>query len=368
MSNKLFIMRSFFLIGVFCFVQSAMYAQKTTRLDANQMNSYGVSYSLPITAVELTVEYEVITKSTGPYYQYANRYLNLNDVPTENSTTYKLTDIQAKTIGIPDPANKFFVEFRPNTIASFITVTQDGLICAINDEYRFESTKESTDELLYQSLTLKDGNKYLTQDILMAGTTPKQAELIAQQIYNLRQSRNDVLSGEMENIPKDGEAFKAFMSRIDDQENALTVLFKGEESRKKISKTIVVNITSRNMSNKIVARFSPLLGVVKEDNLAGSPIYMTIQAQNTEDNNITDPKEIEIFEKKLAKGIVYNIPAKASLKITYDNRNYTNKEIDVAQFGSKDVLEQRVFGNKSGSMKVTFYPDLGAIKSTSMIP
>ena len=362
------LMKLFFLIGIFCFVQNNIHAQKTTRVEANQVNGYGVTYSLPVTAVVLTIEYEVTTKSTGPYYQYASKYLNLTDVPTENSTNYQLIGIRARTIGLPDPSNKYHVEFKPNTFASFVTITQDGLICAINDNYQFTPTSEPTDSLVYKSLTLKDGNKFLTQDILMASTTAKQAELIAQQIYNLRQSRNDVLSGEMENTPKDGQAFKAFMSRIDEQENALTVLFKGEEMIQKEFKTIVVDINNPKMDNKIVARFSPLLGVVNADNLAGSPIYLSVQSQSPQIESLEDPKLLEAFERKFAKGIVYNIPAKASLKVTFDNKNFVNKEIDVAQFGTKDVLDQRVFGTKSGSMKVSFFPDLGAIKSTSMIP
>lgn len=362
-------MRLLTIIGIFCLLQSSIYAQKTTRFDANQMNGYGVNYSLPLTALELTIKYEVTKKQRGPYYQYAGRYLNLNDVPTENSVNYKLLDITATTIGIPDESNKYFVEFKPNTIASFITLTKDGLICAINDEYTFPITSDPQDTTTYQSLTVKDGNKYLTQDILMAGTTAKQAELIAQQIYNLRQNRNDVLSGEMDNIPTDGQAFKSFMSRIDDQENALTALFKGEESKQVIYKKVIVDITSRNMDNKVIARFSPLLGVVSADNLAGAPIYLTIKAQTAEDTSLTgDPKLIDAFEKKLAKGIVYNVPAKASLDISFDKQNYVNKEIDVVQFGIKDVLEQRVFGTRTGSMKVIFYPELGAIKSTALIP
>lgn len=361
-------MRLFSIIGIFCILQSTVYAQKTTRQDANQMNGYGVSYSLPLTALELTIEYEVTKKERGPYYQYAGRYLNINDVPTDNSINYKLVNITSKTIGLPDAANKYFVEFRPNTIASFITLTQDGLICAINDDYTFATTTDPQDSTTYKSLTIKDGNKYLTQDILMAGTTPKQAELIAQQIYNLRQNRNDVLSGEMENIPTDGQAFKSFMSRIDDQENALTSLFKGEETKEIKYKKIIVDITSRNMDNIVVARFSPLLGVVNADNLAGAPVYLNLKALTTEDTTLTDPKLIEAFEKKLAKGIVYNIPEKASLTISFDNKKYVNREIDVVQFGVKDVLDQKVFGTKSGSMKVVFYPELGAIKSTALIP
>lgn len=350
-----------------CFAHN-INAQKTYRLDATPANAYGINYSLPLSALEITIDYEIITSKEGPYNLFAERYLNLKDVPSESSIEYKLLNIRAKTIGIPDESNKYFVEFKANTVASFVTLTQDGLLCAINDDYSFMEDSKILDSVLYESPLITDGNRFLTQEILMASTTAKQAELIAKQIYNLRANRNDILSGEIDNIPTDGQAFRSFMNRIDEQEEALTILFKGEKKIVKTSKTFIIDINGRNIENKVIARFSKKLGPVNIDNLAGAPIYLNLKALTSEDPASQDPKMMEALEKKLSKGIVYNIPNKANIEVSYENKMFVKKEVDVVQFGTKDVLDQKVFGSKSGSLKVIFYPDLGAIKSTSIIP
>lgn len=42
----------------------------------------------------------------------------------------------------------------------------------------------------------------------MAGSTARQAEVAAKQIYRIRESRLNILTGEADNLPPDGEAMK----------------------------------------------------------------------------------------------------------------------------------------------------------------
>lgn len=365
------IMRSlFFIILTFALVSNPILAQKTHRIDATKTNSYGLTYSLPITAVEVTVEYEITTTTAGPYHHFAKRLLNISDAITDNEVECQLTNIKAKMIGVPDKDNTFLVEFSPNSASSFITLTQDGLMCAINSTYTFSENKnntESNNENVSESPSVTEGNKYLTEEILRAGTTAKQAELTAKQIYTLRENRNDILSGDVENIPTDAMAFKLLMTKIDEQEKALMTMFSGAKKTEKVSRTVLVDIKSRNTSNRVIARFSKHLGLVKSDNLAGEPIYFSLEATTPAPEALDDPKAIVAFEKKMSRGIVYNIPGKGALEIKFRNKLYVDRNVDVVQFGSQDVLDQKVFGSKHGSLRVVFYPELGAIKSTEIV-
>jgi hypothetical protein len=68
------------------------------------------------------------------------------------------------------------------------------------------------------------------------------------------------------------------------------------------------------------------------------------------------------LEAKFSQGLVYNIPGKADMTLEYRNRVLLNREVDVVQYGSQDVLAKKMFENMKQPIKVLFYPELGAIK------
>lgn len=360
-------MNKFLILSLAQFLFLSSFAQKTTRIEAMPTNNYGVIYNLPKTAISVTIDYEKITLQAGPYAAYAKKYLGITDAISKDQTYYNLESVEASEMGVKDEENNFFVEFKPNSAMSFVSLSPEGFICAINEDCAAEDTKESKASKPQQVQNLSDANNYLTQEIIMATTGSKKAELIARQIYNLRENRNDILSGDVDNLPTDDGGFSILMAKIDEQEQALTSLFIGTKKIEQESKTIVYNFDD-SQNREIVARFSEKFGVVSKDNLVGKPIYITIE----NDKSITptielNPKDITNFEKKLSSGIVYNIPKEAAIIVEYDGKKLVSKNISVVQFGTKDVLTQKVLSNKKGSMKVNFHPNSGSIKSIHYI-
>lgn len=118
-------------------------AQTTVKMSAVKANNYGVAYSLPKTSLVITVGYTKKTRKAGEFFQYAERYLSISNPITEDAVSYTLDKIDATTKGVVDKDKSYLVEFRSNTTAPFVTLTKDGLICAINDDYTFpkEETK-----------------------------------------------------------------------------------------------------------------------------------------------------------------------------------------------------------------------------------
>ena len=53
------------------------------------------------------------------------------------------------------------------------------------------------------------------------------AELIAQDIYEIRESRNLLVRGQADNMPKDGEQLRLMLNQLDKQDMAMTGLFSG---------------------------------------------------------------------------------------------------------------------------------------------
>lgn len=98
------------------------------------------------------------------------------------------------------------------------------------------------------------------------------------------------------------------------------------------------------------------------DNLAGEPVRLTLTNKTPKVALQLSEKELKQLESKLSEGVVYNVPGKADLTIEFNNRALVNKEVDVVQYGSQDVLVKRMFENQKQPVRIYFYPELGAIK------
>ena len=130
----------------------------------------------------------------------------------------------------------------------------------------------------------------------MAGSTAKQAEVAAKQIYRIRESRMNILTGDADNLPPDGEAMKLVIQQLEEQEKALTNLFTGIQA-KEVSDYEVTIVPFDNLDKEVLFRFSPQLGIVDADDLGGAPVYMNLKAIDRAP--VLDPKEAEKKEKSL---------------------------------------------------------------------
>ncbi len=354
----------FYIVTFFSFLLSLpVMAQNTVKMSAVKGNNYGVAYCLPKTEIKIKVTYTKTVKQAGSFYQYAERFLSIANPITANEITYAIDGIEATTVGIVDKDKSYLVEFKSNTTAPFVTLTKDGLICAINSDYAFDASSAGSEQpKAVAKPKAVDATAFFTKEILSAGSTVKQVELIANKIYALRETRTNILSGEADVMPPDGEAYKIVMAQIDEQEKALTELFSGSVYTESGSKEFVVVPDERNIDRKVVFRLSSQLGIVDADNLAGAPIYLSLTNKEPKQEVFLTPKEEKEMAKKFSQGIIYNIPAKAVLNVTYNNKAFVNRECDIVQYGLQDVLTPEMFDNKKLPIKVIFYPEMGAVK------
>lgn len=335
-------------------------AQKTTRVNAIKANDYGVIYSLPKTSFEITLLVKKTTYRKGEFYPYAQRYLGIEKPVAEDKIVYTVEDISIINKGIPDKNNSFMVAFRPKSLEPFVYLREDGVIASINAEPESEVIQEL--KIPQGTAPSVNPRNYLSQETLMAGSTARQAELVARQIFGLRSGRTDILTGEAENMPPDGNAYKVVMDEINLQEKALTELFIGSEQTEYFTHNYTIVPDERDIDRRVIARFSEKLGPVDADNLAGEPVYLSLVNKTPKVEVQLSERDLKRLEDKLSDGIVYNVPGKAELTVEFRNRTLANKEVDVVQYGSQDVLIRRMFDNAKQPVKVYFYPELGAIR------
>ena len=335
--------------------------QTPIRHNAVKNNNYGVVYSLPITQLDFEFQISKTTYTRGDYYQYAKQYLSIDNPIVEDKVVYKLEDIEVENKGIPNKDESYLIEFKSNSVEPYVYLTKDGLICAVNENPPLTEISKTVRTPIDAEPSV-DARTLLTEEMLLAGSRAKQAELIAKQIFALRLSRTDILTGEADNMPPDGEAYKIVMNQINMQEKALVELFAGSKKTEYISKTISLTPKYDDIDRDVLVRFSEKLGLVNADDLSGEPVYISLTNKSPQPNVELTDKEMRQLQKKFSQGLVYNIPSKAQLTISYNNEVMSNKEVDVVQYGTQDVLTNRMFDSRKQPIKVIFYPELGAIK------
>ena len=351
-------MKNLITIACILFSLPLMAQTKVVKKNAVKANNFGITYSLPKTQLIVDAEVTKVTCKAGPYYKYAEKYLGVKDAVTEDKVYYELGKVSLVNKGIPDPDNTYIVEFKSGTVAPYAYLTEDGLLCSINAEYTPEESELETIKKSGQASVKVTDASVFSEELLMAGSTARQAEVAAKQIYRIRESRLNILTGEADNLPPDGEAMKLVIQQLEEQEKALTNLFTGILSKE--TTHYEVNITPYdNLDKEVLFRFSNLMGIVDADDLGGAPIYMNLKA--TDRAPILDPKEAEKKEKSM-KGIIYNVPGKASIEISMNKKTLYKGEAQITQFGSREGLAPVMFEDKKAPVKVYFYPETGAIK------
>lgn len=350
----------YLILSLLLTAASGIFAQSTTRVNAIKANNWGVIYSLPKTSFEVTLLIKKTTYRKGEFYPYAQRYLGIGNPIAEDKIVHSLEDVLIINKGIADKHNSFMVEFRTRSVEPFVHLREDGVIVAINADPEPQNVPKM--DIPEGKTSSVNPRSYLSQEALMAGSTSRQAELVARQIFGLRGNRSDILAGEADNMPPDGNAYKMVMEEINLQEKALTELFAGTEETEYFTRTYTVVPDQRDINHQVIARFSEKLGPVDADNLAGEPVYLSLTNKTPKVEMQLSDRDLKQLESKLSAGIVYNVPGKASLALEFRNNQLYNKEVDVVQYGSQDVLVRKTLDNTKQSVKVYFYPELGAIK------
>ena len=182
---------------------------------------------------------------------------------------------------------------------------------------------------------------------------------MAEEIYDLRESRDALIKGEADNMPKDGAQLKIMLDQLALQEQALSQLFKGTIDTS--TEVFTIDVTPEEQTDRMVLfRFSQKLGVVDNDDLSGSPVYLSLKSMNTLPQPVEDEKAAK-KKSKMEEGVYYNVPERVAVSVFDTSKEYCKGEIPMAQFGNVEILSDILFDKKT-TTQVTFYSSNGGIK------
>ncbi len=344
---------------------TAAVAQSSQKITAGKANEYGLVYSLPLTVVDIYIEAELTEQHPGEFHNFAKRYLGTDDAIQQDSYSAKILNAIIVPRGIASDANRQLAQFKASPTAAFINLTPDNIPLGINTEEAYTPalpTLPVAKPASKSPLDSEGAKQAITADMARSSSISKKAELAAQRIFELREIRTDILSGNTDNPPADGTAMGLVLDNLSAQESALTAMFLGVSSKRTVVKKITVEPDTAAV--QIVARLSAIDGIVDADNLAGAPI--SIQFDVLEKGSI--PLTEEGIEKTYPKGgVAYCIPGTALVSVSYAGRVIANADVPLAQLGIVFGLNPSLFTDRKAPYKVVFDPTTGAVVELSPI-
>jgi len=340
--------------------ESSVEVKKTSEIINPTAQS--LTYMLPKTTILVEIESEKVVKKTGPYFRYSQRYLNLTDVITEDSEEWVIKSINIKTKGTPNEEQRYSIISSGITSALNVNLTHKGILKGINldemqpkhglDYEKSDSEIVDLEDVNFDDIALHD-------ELLFKTSTAAMAQEAANMIYKIRNNRIDLLSGDLENLPPDGEAYQSVLKELNKMEHDFVSLFAGKtvtSTRKQVFEITPDPLSS--YSNHVLCRFSTQKGVVDAMDITGTPIYFKLEALAFKK---LENKQSETPKNGAANGLFYCIPAPAKVTILDKNKEVISENIDLAQYGQ--VISMLADILKQDNVQIKFCPKTGALIS-----
>ena len=327
----------------------------TSAMAGGEKQVDGLDYYLPKTAVRMQVLVEKTAMKPGQLADYSELYFK-KPTATTPQTTYRIVGISFTSEGQPDADKKFTVAVDKKHSIFTIDCAPNGVLRAINTKGKtvvrpvpFRAAPKAA------PLNSRD---YMSQDILAAANLPKMAQLVAQEVYDIRDSRNQLSRGEADNMPKDGEQLRLMYRQLDTQERALMQLFTGTVSTD-TTETVLTFVPQPTDQRQVLFRFSKRFGLTTADDFSGEPFYLNIENEGIIADVPADASKADKEKDDFRLGV--NLPGKIRLTIAKaDGTPVASYETDAAQFGRVVMLNGALFGKKFTS-DIVLDPTTGAV-------
>lgn len=349
--------RKLFTIG--CLIPAALgWSQATKVLTAEKSNEYGLVYSLPTTALEIEVTASHTVGKKGPFYPYAQKSVGATKGVAEDYEKWEITDVKVRPYGVPDSETQYIMQLRPGALAS-ITVDANGMLLAINKEVASPATETTQQPAAAEKTKWPSGNEYLQfvdEDFVASKSAAKQAQLLAESLMEVRESKLALTRGTADAMPADGKQMELMLASLGEQEAALNAAFTGTVTTEQVTRKFTY--VPESEGKHILFRMSDFAGFVDADDLSGDPVYLQLQAVN----QAVMPVDAKGEPKKLPKNaVIYNIPGSAQVNISTLSKKLYEKEIQMSQFGMTFGLDPALFTDKKEPSYAVFDPVTGAL-------
>ena len=350
-------MKKFLLPAILCFCCLLASAQQTKILSAEKHNEYGLVYTLPQTAFQVEIIAVKETKIAGPFSNYAKIFTSETDVISKGGVTWTIESVKVTPYGVPDNENRYLMQLKAGA-TTFIGVADDGMLLSINTKPEgLEPNVLSEVKNEGKKVTGKEYLDYVNEDFLAAQSSYKQAQILAEEIMEIRDAKISLTRGTAETMPTDGKQLEIMLSSLQDQEKALTNAFTGSSWKEKVVRTF--SYIPQEEGETMICRINPVEGPVGADKTSGEPVFISLTLIEKPEL----PVDSKGDEKKIPKdAVIYCIPGTAGLTVSYGNKTLFQKDFQMSQFGILFGLNPSMFSDKKDPSYAIFDSTTGALK------
>lgn len=331
-------------------------AQQTKTLTADKHNEYGLVYTLPVTAVRFDVTARHTVSHAGPYFQYAKKYIGTDKVVKEDSERWEILSVKATPVGIPDTENEYLMQLKPGAVTS-ICVADDGMLLAINrDVDAPEAPALPEDTRLKSEVGPRDYLQFVDEDFLASQSSAKQAQMLSENLMEVRDAKVSLTRGTAETMPTDGRQLELMLNSLSQQEASMTAAFLGTTESQTVTRSFM--FTPGEAGRTVLFRMSDFAGFVEADDYSGAPVYVNVEV--TRQGEL--PVDAKGEEKKLPKdAVVYNLPGAARISLSHEGKTLWSDEVQCAQYGVQFGLQPTLFSDRKARSYAVFDPATGAL-------
>ena len=354
-------MRSIYIAVVLIFLFLYCGAQKksyvTNIKSTNNLDNNAAIYALPKTILNITAEAKRTTVIPGPFYEYADKYLGIQNVPDREITEWDISDIKIDIYQEADPEYFFTVSNRRiNNLNQILSgLAEDSLILYPNRFYKKHSFSEPdisyNNKIHYKDLSVKRNLKVnndttyksvfkdsiyvkipVIKQQLVRKSLEEKAEEAANYIIKIRKRKFKLLSGQYDYIPE-GEALEVAVKELDKIENEYLSLFTGKKYVDHYKKTFqYIPDNTRKISKDVLCRFSGTEGFIDSKEARGKFVIIEIQDM---DKTISFEK-INIPGDEVATDsyVLARLPDLADIRVLIGDRILNVTRVPVFQYGS----------------------------------
>lgn len=320
---------------------------------AGEQPTSGVVYYLPKTQLRIHFVISEEQFEPGSLVAYASRYLG-ESYATQPTTRYQIERVAIHAHGVPDTTQSYLIQsVATPSVEQLVALTPDGRLYSLHGT----AYKPTTTDYLAdypKGVTQQEASQALPQEYALATSRAKQAEVAASRLFELRERRVELLSGQVETMPCDGPALKMVLDGLDKEIAALQALFAGRTSKRYYEEIVDVPIDDP-ASQQVVARFAPQYGLVDKEDLSGAPIYIGVEALD----HPTPQSDAELHKLTKSKALRYIEPGRARVSLQLPERSQAIMlDLSVAQWGRTAILEHKLGADKLGHLPYTIYFDL----------
>jgi hypothetical protein len=313
-------------------------------------------YALPKTNIEISVEILKDRYIPGPYVKYAEEQLSMDKVSTREDVSYRIGHISIRPIVEADYEYMYSLQINEKAPldASFLTLSSEGLIFSLNEpresmiDYnssipknyqiypdRLPSSPLATQkEFMMERIKTDSGfiSIPFQQSIVEKKDIQDKAEEAAKFLFNLRQRRFELITGDVEHAFS-GSSLKDALDEINRLEKEYLSLFLGKhfvESR--VYKFYVSPEKAIGRKSYPVFHFSETDGTLYEATRTSTSFTL----------NITPLGKINFVEgiKNRVKvaNIYYRIPEIADVQLLQGSKEVCSGRMHIYQLGKELIL------------------------------